>query len=93
MLVTAVSSRDEAVRSLTQIAEQGEANSDPSTKSPSHFARFVKIFEEMKDLEPVWKKGKWTPWRDVAVNPYIPATGASARGARRNAISHPEAVL
>lgn len=93
VLVMPVSSRDDAVSSLTQIAEQGEANTDSSTTGPSHFARFVQIFKEMKELEPIWKKGKWTPWRDVAVNPYIPAAGSSSRGGGRDAITHPEAVL
>ncbi|HEX3146732.1 MAG TPA: hypothetical protein VHR66_01445, partial [Gemmataceae bacterium] len=92
LLVRAVASRDEAVDLLTMIAEQGEANPDPSTTSPSHFARFLKVFCEMQELEPIWKKGGWTPWRDVAVNPYIPATGSTSRGKNHDAITHPEAV-
>ena len=94
LIVEAVASRDDAVNSLGKIAEQGEANPDADTTSPSHFARFLKIFKEMKKLEPTWKKEKWTPWRNVAENPYIPAAGASARGSKhRDAITHPEATL
>lgn len=92
VLVAAVASRDDAVASLTQIAEQGEAPPDTSTTNPSHFARFLKVFVEMRELEPVWKKGKWTPWRNVAVNPYIPAAGGSSGGRNHDAITHPEAA-
>ena len=93
VLVAAVASRDDAVASLTAIAEQGEANPDPSTTSPSHFARFLQVFKEMQTLEPVWKKGKWMPWRNVATNPYIPEAGTSPRGKNHDPITHPEAVL
>jgi Ferritin-like len=93
LLVEAVASRDDAVRSLKKIAEQGEANPDPDTTSPSHFARFLKIFKDMEKLQPTWTKQKWTPWRNVAENPYIPAAGASSRGKHRDVITHPEAVL
>lgn len=93
LLVEAVASRDDAVRSLEKIAEQGEAMRTPDTTSPSHFARFLEIFKEMEKLEPIWKKGKWTPWRNVATNPFIPEAGASRGGKNRDAITHPEAVL
>jgi hypothetical protein len=92
VFVKAVASRDEAVSSLKDIAEQGEACPSADTTAPSHFARFLKIFREMKDLEPVWKKGKWTPWRNVAVNPFIPADGEDSGDDGADAITHPEAV-
>ena len=73
VLVMPVASRDDAVASLEQIAEQGEATSTADPLNLSHFARFLKIFHELKELLPVCEREGWRPARDVASNPYIPA--------------------
>src|SRR5262249_822205 len=65
-------SRDNAVASLSQIAEQGEDTSTADPTKLSHFARFLKIYREMKQLEPVYQRDGWSPARNVASNPYIP---------------------
>ena len=50
VLIVPVASRDGAVEALKQIAEQGEACPTDSPDSPSHFARFLGIFKELRDL-------------------------------------------
>jgi hypothetical protein len=98
LFITPMASRDDAVAALKQIAEQGEACPDASPKNPSHFARFLKIYQEMKKALPVCKKERWLPTRNVAVNPYIPASDAPEPGdfptpdGPRDPITHPEAV-
>lgn len=97
VLVATLSSRDDAVNALTQIAEQGEATSDNSSSpmGPSHFVRFRKIYEEMKAVS---GEG-WSPARPVALNPYVsedpeidPAEGLVS-DVKTTRITHPEAVL
>ena len=67
VLVLPLASRDDAVNALQQIAEQGEATHAASLDAPSHFARFVKIYEEMKALA----GDGWEASRPVATNPYV----------------------
>ncbi len=71
VIVNQVGSRDSAVASLSQIAEQGEACPDISPDAPSHFARFLRIFCEMQKLEPEFKRDGWSPSRNCALNPYV----------------------
>lgn len=95
VLVMPAAGRDEAVQALTEIAEQGESNTDPAATSPSHFQRFLKVYKEMRDLLPIAQKEQWSPTRPVAVNPYLapenlgdisaPAAGDTTL------ITHPEA--
>jgi Ferritin-like len=98
VLVMPVASRDDAVASLTQIAEQGEACPTDDPANPSHFARFLKIFNEMKELAPICKKKHWSPARNVAHNPYIPSddgsppTSGNIGGVKREPITNPEAA-
>jgi hypothetical protein len=101
VLVVPAASRDDAVAALQQIAEQGEATSGESRSDdepPSHFARFVEVY---RGVEQALNEG-WMPYRDVAVNPYIPAAvddspeDASADqrlDVRRDPITDPEAQL
>lgn len=95
VLVVALASRDDAVNALTQIAEQGEAPTTAATDAPSHFARFLKIYEEMKAVS---AEG-WAPAKPVAVNPYVsddpgvePAEGLEAQTSSAR-ITNPSAVL
>jgi len=67
VLVLPLASRDDAVNALQQIAEQGEATQSSDLDAPSHFARFVKVYEEMKALA---GEG-WDASRPVATNPYV----------------------
>jgi hypothetical protein len=98
LLIAAVASRDDTVDSLKSIAEQGEAPDVNQPDKPSHFARFHTIYKEMKALLPICQKEGWSPWRNVAVNPFIPPSDGSdpseglAVGQERDPITHPEAV-
>jgi hypothetical protein len=96
VLVLPVASRDNAVVSLSQIAEQGEATSTADPASLSHFIRFLTIYRQMKALEPEYKRDGWSPVRNIACNPYIPEDGddldsAESYGRTRDAITNPEA--
>lgn len=87
VLVTELASRDDAANALHQIAEQGEAPHASSPDAPSHFARFVKIYLEMKETE---GEG-WSAARPVAVNPYIGEE--PAHGGACSLITNPTAVM
>lgn len=97
VLVVALASRSDAVNALIQIAEQGEATTDKSTSldGPSHFVRFLKIYEQMKAVS---AEG-WEPARPVATNPYVsddpdldPSAGLLT-AVQTTRITHPEATL
>ncbi len=88
-----MASRDEAVAALQQIAQQGEATAG-ATELPSHFARFVEVYEGVQKA--VLKEG-WHPYRPAAINPYVPFehagsdSSATEPTAERSAITDPEA--
>src|SRR5205823_1175342 len=98
LLIVAAASRDDAVDALKRIAEQGEACPTADPTNPSHFARFLKVYSEMKDLLPVFGKEGWSPTRDVATNPYIAPSEPEDQeedgtcAAPRDRITHPEAI-
>ena len=67
VMVERVATREQAVKALKALSGQGEAPhlSDDETGEPSHFDRFVQIYEELTGLgNPGWK-----PAYDVPVNP------------------------
>jgi hypothetical protein len=72
VLVVPLSTRDDAVSALEEIAEQGEGEEIKSDNT-SHFERFLFVYREMKE---VLKEadGKWHPSRNVATNPYVSGT-------------------
>lgn len=69
VLVVPLASRDDAYNALAEIAEQGEATDGNSTQ-PSHFKRFLKVYQEMRDVLKA-ENNQWQPARNVAVNPDI----------------------
>ncbi len=75
VLVMPVQSRTSALAALKAVADQGEATASASPDQPSHFVRFVKVYEEMKAVA---KEG-WSPSRQLAVNP-VADTVAGASG-------------
>lgn len=95
VIVQPLASRDDAVAALQQIAEQGEAPSESAGSEPSHFARFLRIYQEMKQFD---GQG-WTPSRKVATNPYVSLdpeldmAGESSSGIAASRIKGREAVL
>lgn len=95
VLVVPLASRDDAVNAMTQIAQQGEAPVSADPDAPSHFARFLKVYVEMKACA---GQG-WSASRPVAINPYVsldpgmdPAEGL-AEDETTSAITHPESRL
>jgi len=63
VIVSQVASRTEALAALKLIGEQGEAAEfDPKDEQPSHFDRFIGIYE-------TFEKITWKPTRDVPNNP------------------------
>lgn len=69
VLVVPLASRDDTYNALEEIAEQGEGEEiDPD--NPSHFERFLAIYEEMKEVIDE-AGGAWHPSRNVASNPYV----------------------
>lgn len=101
VLVVPLASRDDAVAALTSISEQGEDTRTQATadgSGRSHFARFVEVYE---GVAKALAEG-WVPWRDVAVNPYVPSgiddpgaepAGGEVRDVVADAITHPESRL
>lgn len=92
VVVRPVWSRGEAVIALRLIAEQGEAPSNDSA-APSHFARFLAIYMEMRD----WKDVSFS--LPVARNPYVPgvadalATTDDETGESCTPLTHRESVM
>jgi hypothetical protein len=68
LIIAAMATRTEAIAALKEIAGQGEAPQfrRDGNDEPSHFARFVKIYQE---FEGVVKRKPWTPVRAVPTNP------------------------
>jgi hypothetical protein len=71
LLVRAIGSRHDAVQALQDIGAQGEGWANPSAgpPAPSHFDRFLGIYQAFP--EPVTPGGQvtWVPARSVPVNP------------------------
>jgi Ferritin-like len=65
VIVAQVATRTEAIAGLKAIAGQGEAPHlrGPREKGPSHFDRFVEIYQAFEQVE------GWSPVRGVPVNP------------------------
>jgi|SRR5271156_370105 len=74
VIVQQVATRTEVLEALQLIGEQGEAATfNPDPNQPSHFERFIGIYQRFKDIV-----GKWDPARQVANSPTTdsPKTGA-----------------
>ena len=65
VILAQVASRTQVVEALNLVLEQGE-NADPNDKDqPSHFERFVLIYDGFEKAA----KKKWSPTRHLPVNP------------------------
>ncbi|MBB6130944.1 ferritin-like domain-containing protein [Mucilaginibacter lappiensis] len=99
VLVLPLTCRDDAYNALMEISEQGEApKSVDDGGKPSHFNRFLQVFEELSDIMKDFPD--FQPARKVAINPFIP--GKDAHGnllpsvnvdtdEEQDAITNPEA--
>ncbi|GAC1555977.1 MAG: hypothetical protein NVS2B5_17120 [Beijerinckiaceae bacterium] len=68
VLIDRAATRSQAITALRALAEQGEAphlGGPENTGEPSHFERFVEIYEELEKLEHL----DWKPSRPVPENP------------------------
>ena len=94
LVVMPLWSRGEAIAALKRIAEQGEALASVDDAAPSHFARFLKVYEEMSKVA-----GSWSPSLNIATNPYVSLDaqaepeGSGDGAATSSAITHPESIM
>ncbi|UPK66709.1 ferritin-like domain-containing protein [Chitinophaga filiformis] len=70
VLVMPLASRDDAYNAITEIAEQGEAPTHAKGAQPSHFERFLDVYNKLKEINP---DNTWSFSRNLAVNPEIPS--------------------
>jgi hypothetical protein len=94
VLVAPLLSRDDAVKSLNKIAEQGEGD-EVDENVPSHFERFLFIYQEMRAIFDD-KNEKWEPARNVVANPLVlpdESEKEMEQDAEDNLITHPETKL
>jgi len=71
VLVVPLTCRDDVYASLQEISEQGEApKMEKHENAPSHFERFLSIFERLRDI--LKEDQTFRASRNVAVNPFIP---------------------
>jgi hypothetical protein len=66
ILILPVQSRTDCINALTAVSSQGEANDNASDTFPSHFARFLRVYKELKATD-----GAFAPSRNVPVNPVV----------------------
>lgn len=66
LIVMPVTARTDALAALGAVATQGEANSSADDATPSHFARFLRIYRQFPK-----ESDEWSPVRKVPVNPYV----------------------
>jgi hypothetical protein len=80
VIVDQMASRTQAIAALKDIAGQGEAPNlgDPS-EEPSHFDRFIDVYQEFELLQKDMKKHGWLPTHDVPVNPSTVSVGGSKK--------------
>lgn len=69
LLLIPIASRSDALAAIEAIATQGEANPQADVGSPSHFARFLRIFRAFPGST------EWRPTRDVPIDPTVADQG------------------
>jgi hypothetical protein len=70
IIVRVLRSRDDAKNALDEIGEQGEGPGQPTeATTPSHFDRFIKIYQEYPETDEQMGPVEWTPFRPVPTNP------------------------
>jgi len=78
IIIRPLRSRDDAVKALDEIGEQGEGLGQPNDDTTSHFGRFIQIYKgkpPMPGIPPYPDTNDWIPFRPVPTNPntLIPA--------------------
>lgn len=73
VILSQVASRTQVVEALTLISEQGENARLAEDGQPSHFERFVSIYDGWMRSKAGAVRGRtrWSPTRDVPVNPTV----------------------
>jgi len=84
VIVAQMGTRTEALAGLQQISRQGEALTASvvarDRREPSHFERFVDVYEGIERAQALAGAKRWRPWRDVPVNPTTRAEWRRTRG-------------
>jgi hypothetical protein len=65
LLLLPVTARTDVVAAIDMVATQGEAPPTADDSTPSHFARFLRIFREFPE------DASWSPTKKVPVNPVV----------------------
>lgn len=99
VLVAPLLSRDDAYNALCEIAEQGEGEEVDDAGTPSHFKRFLFIYEDFKAIL-AETDGDFDPAYNVATNPYAgkpndagSASNQPADEMEQNVITSLDAIL
>jgi hypothetical protein len=92
MIVLTVASRDDAIKALKAIGDQGEGSGSPPTgpdAEKSHFDRFLEIYHEFPEPE------RWVPTRSIPTNPTTapPPPAGVPDPAAQSRITHPTTRL
>jgi hypothetical protein len=70
LLVREVASRAEAVRALTEVAQQGEGSTNPPAgMGLSHFDRLLGIYQEFPETDSTIGPVLWVPTRPLPIDP------------------------
>jgi Ferritin-like len=69
IIVRQLRSRDDAVKALKVIDEQGEGLGLPTNASASHFGRFIGIYQQYPETDEKMGPVGWIPFRPVPTNP------------------------
>ncbi len=94
LIVSPLWSRGEAIAALKRIAEQGEAPQSDGSAESSHFARFLKVYEEMSAAD-----GHWNASLPIATNPYVSLDAQATPGGTEtedevsSPITHPQSTM
>jgi hypothetical protein len=90
VIVRELRSRDDAVNALVEIGEQGEGLWEPtSDTAPSHFDRFIRIYQEYPETDEAIGPVDWIPTRPVPTNPNTLVSPSSDALLERGRITHP----
>lgn len=94
VIVRELRSRDDAVNVLDEIGEQGEGPGQPTDASlPSHFDRFIQIYQQYPETDEQMRPVDWIPFRPVPTNPNTLISPSSDAHLEQGRTTHPVSRL